>query len=181
MGESFEPFKILIVDDNTAIHEDFRKVLIPKNHPQAIEELGNLLFEKKTQSPKKPIQFSLDSAHQGQEAFSLFQNAIKNHTPYALAFIDIRMPPGWDGVKTIQQLWEVDPDLQIVICTASSQYTWDEIIRKLGQTHNLLLLKKPFDAAEARQLAYALVEKWSLARQVKELREKEQPKPKQKG
>ena len=76
--------------------------------------------------------------------------------------VDVRMPPGWDGIETTQKLWEVDPDLQVVICSAYSDYSWDEIIAKLGNSDRLLFLKKPFDAMEILQLANALTEKWRL-------------------
>jgi PAS domain S-box-containing protein len=83
-----------------------------------------------------------------------------------MAFVDVRMPPGWDGIETIKQIWAECPQLQVVICTAYSDYQWQDITDKLGQTDQLLILKKPFDNLEVRQLACALTEKWSLARQV---------------
>jgi signal transduction histidine kinase len=83
--------------------------------------------------------------------------------PYALAFVDVRMPPGWDGIETIRNLWQADPYLQVVLCTAHSDYTWNQIRDHLGQSERLLILKKPFDNLEVRQLANALTEKWNLA------------------
>ena len=87
--------------------------------------------------------------------------------PYALAFVDVRMPPGWDGVETIERIWQVDPDLQIVICTAYSDYSWEDMQRRLGQSDSLLVLKKPFDTIEVLQIAHALTRKWELNRQVR--------------
>ncbi len=81
----------------------------------------------------------------------------------------MRMPPGWDGVKTISKLWERDPELQVVICTAFSDYTWDQTIEILGESDRLLILKKPFDAIEITMLASALVGKWNMAAKAKEL------------
>ena len=75
------------------------------------------------------------------------------------------MPPGWDGVETIQQIWKVDPRLQIVICTAHSDYSWDQVLGALGVEDRLLLLKKPFDNIEVAQLASALTTKWDMTRQ----------------
>ena len=72
------------------------------------------------------------------------------------------MPPGWDGVETFQEIWQVDPYIQMVICTAYSDYSWDETIKKLGESENLLILKKPFDVIEVRQLAYSLSRKWKI-------------------
>jgi PAS domain S-box-containing protein len=74
------------------------------------------------------------------------------------------MPPGWDGIETIRQLWMVQHDLQVVICTAHSDYSWQEITDTLGATDKLLILKKPFDIVEVQQLAQTLTEKWILGR-----------------
>ena len=95
------------------------------------------------------------------------QQAIAAGNPYAMAFVDVRMPPGWDGVETTRELWKVAPDLQIVICTAYSDYSWQEMLAKIGGSDRLVILKKPFDTIEVLQLANALTEKWNLLRQTK--------------
>ncbi len=161
------PLRILIVDDNAAIHNDFRKTL--GGQPAAatqLDDLENSLFGA-TATPAARTVFRIDSAFQGQDALVLVQRALAEHAPYALAFVDIRMPPGWDGVETLEHLWQCSPELQAVICTAYSDYAWDEIARRLGQADSLLILKKPFDTAEVLQLAHALTRKWALARQAR--------------
>ena len=159
--------RILVIDDNRAIHEDFRKVLsATKPQPSPLAEAEAVLFDEKPETEVRPS-FHLDSAYQGKEGLALVRQSIQDHQPYAVAFVDIRMPPGWDGVETTQKLWEVDPDLQIVICTAYSDYSWDELIRKVGNSDRLLILKKPFDTVEVLQLANALSEKWRLHRKVR--------------
>ena len=71
----------------------------------------------------------------------------------------MRMPPGWDGVETIEHLWHVDPELQVVLCTAFSDLAWDYVIQRLGHSDQLLILRKPFHAIEVWQLASALTQK----------------------
>ena len=101
---------------------------------------------------------------QGQEGLTKLEEALcKPDNPFTVAFVDMRMPPGWDGVQTIQRLWQADPNVQVVICTAYSDYSWEEISKKLGLTDRLLILKKPFDPVEIIQIATSLSEKWSLA------------------
>ena len=159
--------RVLIVDDNSAIHDDFRKVLATGNGPHpALLQAEALLFGD---SPADSIiaEFELDSAHQGQEALAKVQAALATRRPYALAFIDVRMPPGWDGIETVRRIWNVDPDLQVVICTAYSDYSWEAMVRKLGSSDNLVILKKPFDNIEVLQLACAFTSKWELRRQAK--------------
>ena len=157
--------RILIIDDTPAIHEDFRKVLADQGGDiGGLNAMEAALFGEVAAHPATES-FDIDSAHQGQEALEMVQTALAEGRPYALAFVDVRMPPGWDGIETIAHLWTVDAHLQAVICTAYSDYSWDETIAKLGQNDRLLILKKPFDDVEVRQLAHALVEKWNLGRQ----------------
>ena len=125
-----------------------------------------MLFDEQVQT-EVTARFQIDSAHQGQEGLARVHSSLQAKQPYAMAFVDIRMPPGWDGVETTQKLWEVDPDLQVVICTAYSDYSWDAMISKLGHSDRLLILKKPFDTVEVMQLAHALTEKWWLLQMAK--------------
>ena len=156
--------RILIIDDNPSIHDDFRKIF-PAVRPEdsAIEAAEAALFGTAPVAPPK-VTFALDSAYQGQEGLARVQQALAAGQPYAMAFVDVRMPPGWDGIETIARLWAVAPDLQVVVCTAYSDYSLDEIIQKLGHSDQLVILKKPFDNIEALQLAQALTEKWRLLR-----------------
>lgn len=160
--------RILLVDDMLAIHEDFRKVLVP----QALEhgELSAVeaaLFGDEDKAATSPTlsAFELDSAYQGQEGLSKVETALKENRPYAMAFVDMRMPPGWDGVQTIEHLWRCDPRLQVVICTAYADSSWDEILAQLDVRDRLLILKKPFDSIEVFQLATALTTKWQMTQE----------------
>jgi diguanylate cyclase len=84
----------------------------------------------------------------------------------------VSMPPGWDGMKTIQKIWEVDPDIQIVICTAGADYSWEDTITTLNEIDNFLILKKPFDTVTVRQIACALTSKWQLTHEARQYTEK---------
>lgn len=102
---------------------------------------------------------------QGQAALALVQKARQADRPYAVVFVDMRMPPGWDGLETIEHFWAVDPEIQAVICTAYTDHSWEEIIERLGSDDRLLILQKPFSGVEVSQLAMSLTTKWNLARQ----------------
>jgi PAS domain S-box-containing protein len=156
--------RILVIDDNPMIHEDFRKILCPVAQSAELEKAEAALFGE-TPALKAEAKFVVDSAYQGQEGLALVQRALAEDRPYAMAFVDVRMPPGWDGVETIGHIWRSYPDLQIVICTAYSDYSWEAIVQRLGQSDNLLILKKPFDSVEVLQLAHALTKKWVVTRQ----------------
>jgi len=159
--------RILVIDDNAAIHEDIRKILAPpRADPAALASEEALLFGEAT-GPAQCASFEIDSALQGQEGLDLVRRALKDQHPYALAFVDVRMPPGWDGVETISRIWQVYPELQVVICTAYSDYSWDDITRQFGHSDSVLILKKPFDNIEVLQMAHALAKKWFLTQQAK--------------
>ncbi len=157
--------RILLVDDNLSIHDDFRRILMPPKSSHSLDDEAAALFG----APAEPVAaqsdvFELEFAQQGQEATEKVAQACAAGRPYALAFVDMRMPPGWDGLTTIGKLWEIDPELQVVICTAYSDRSWSEIQAALTARDRWLVLKKPFDKVEVLQLAQALTEKWHLTR-----------------
>jgi CheY-like chemotaxis protein len=115
------------------------------------------------------MRFQLDSAMQGDEALGLVTSSCLKQMRYAMAFVDVRMPPGLDGIETARRMWSVDPHLQIVICSAYADHTWEDIIRVLGQSDQLLILRKPFEPIEVRQLALAMTTKWNTARDARRL------------
>ena len=154
--------RILIVDDNPNIHTDFLDILRPSDSSSAAAKKLEAVLFAEDEPVADRVSFELDSAFQGQEALAMVEQALADGRPYALAFVDVRMPPGWDGVETIARIWKADPEIQIVVCTAYSDYSSDEMFGKLGQRDGLLILKKPFDALEAFQLAHALTGKWWL-------------------
>jgi diguanylate cyclase (GGDEF)-like protein len=165
--------RLLVVDDNPAIHEDFKKIL-PSGAQESAELLAAellLLGEPKVLTPRPT--FEIDTALQGEEGVERVKQALAEGRPYAMAFIDMRMPPGWDGLETIQHLWKVDPHVQVVICSAHSDYDWTEVVARLDHSDKLLVIKKPFEAIEVLQSANALTRKWdnerTLRQQVEQL------------
>jgi len=160
--------RILIVDDTPSIHGDYRLFLDAPTEDSLASAEADLFGGGVAQddAPAPAVSFELASAFQGQEALAMVKAAVKEGNPYRVAFVDMRMPPGWNGVETIEQLWRVDPNLEVVICTAFSDYSWSEISKRLGRSDHYLNLKKPFEGIEVRQLAMTLSEK-SVLREAK--------------
>jgi signal transduction histidine kinase len=153
--------RILLIDDTPSIHVDFRKILMPTPlQTVALDEMEATLFGSEVKSTR--VRFELDSAYGGQEGLGKLKWALQENRPYALAFVDMRMPEGWDGAQTIEQLWQADPRLQVVVCTAYSDYSWDELLDRLQAHDRLLILKKPFDNIEVQQMANTLLTKWDM-------------------
>jgi diguanylate cyclase len=162
--------RILIIDDNAAIHLDFRKVLgaqAEHSAQAALDVLEANLFGEPAAVSARP-NFEIDSAHQGQEGVAMASRALAEGRPYAMAFVDMRMPPGWDGLKTIEHLWAADPDVQVVICSAHTDYDWTEVVERLGHSDKLLVLRKPAEPIEVLQCATALSRKWENDRLVRD-------------
>ena len=160
-----EAYRILVIDDNADIHENFRKILaaddgLARPSPRAEGEGAGV------DAPRRPLPcFEVDCVRQAGEGLAQVTRAREAGRPYSVAFVDVRAPAGWNGIETIGHLWQADPALEVVLCTAHSDYSSQDIARQLRRTDQLLVLKKPFDAIEARQLAVTLSEKWRLARE----------------
>jgi two-component system, NtrC family, sensor kinase len=155
-------YRVLIIDDTVGIHEDIRKILAdpPPNKLESLE--AEVLSQKAPVQAAATARFTIDSAYQGEEGVKCVLKALGDANPYALVFLDMRMPPGIDGLETMKRLWQLDTDLQIVICTAYSDYSWEQITAASGPTARLVILRKPFEPIEVTQLAHALTEKWRL-------------------
>ena len=160
-----EHHRILVVDDNPSIQQDFQRILAQSNEGrEALDEMETLLFGGAPAARATPSLFELDFASGGEEGVRRVRDAVLEGRPYALAFVDIRMPPGMDGVETTLRMWREAVDLQVVLCSAYSDYSWEELARRLETSERLLILRKPFDSIEVRQMAHALCEKWELLR-----------------
>ena len=161
--------KILLVDDNPDILADFAKILRRPPPTIALDSLERLaLGDAPARADPQSGHYELEFASQGAEALARVQTAVLSNEPFALAFVDMRMPPGWDGLQTTERLWQADPGLQVVICSAYSDYDWDDVLVRLKQPDNLLIVKKPFDAIEILQSANALTGKWHIEREMRD-------------
>lgn len=168
--------RVLIVDDSQAIHDDFRKIL-PCNHSS--QELNELLAQVIEDhdgeaspggvgpGPAADTIFHLEHAYQGVEAVNMVHAAHERGEPYALVYTDVRMPPGISGVEAARRMWEIDPDLEIVMVTAYSDHSWRDILEQLGSTDQLQFVRKPFDTITIKQMTLALSRKWNLQQEVR--------------
>jgi diguanylate cyclase len=157
--------RILVIDDNPAIHQDYRKILVADGKALTSEAEAGLFGEQQPDTARP--RFDMDSAMQGRDGVELARAALADGRPYSVAFVDMRMPPGWDGLETVEQLWKIDPDVQVVICSAYTDYDWLELLARLGHSDKLIVVKKPFEPIEILQGASALSQKWQNARALK--------------
>ena len=155
--------RILVIDDNLAIHDDFRKILGESDSEDAALQAA----EARIFGAPAAMLFEIDTASQGEDGLKMVEKALAEGRPYAMAFVDVRMPPGWDGIETTQRIWKVCPDLQVVICTAFSDCSWNDMQDQINPRDRLLVLKKPFDTIEILQMANALTQKWLLLQESK--------------
>ncbi len=151
--------RILIIDDNVAIHRDFRKILCPEPKSRDLDDLDEAIFGARSQPMPAKAEFVVDAVSQGQEGLEAVRRMAKLGRPYALAFVDMRMPPGWDGIETLERIWAVAPDMEAVICSAYSEYSWHDVIRRLKRP-GLRLLSKPFASKDVLEFAWSLTSRW---------------------
>jgi two-component system NtrC family sensor kinase len=160
-------YRTLVIDDDPCVHNVFANMLSQEFVPSARPQPAGLALPAESVPEAQFPRFEVDCAFGGEQGLEYVRKALAHKRPYAMAFVDLRMQAGWDGIETIGHLWREFPDLQIILCTGHSDFTWHDIIKRFGHTDRLLMLKKPFSVMDLRQLAYALAEKWNLFNQAK--------------
>jgi signal transduction histidine kinase len=158
-----EQTRVVIIDDVEEIHNNIRTIFRTRKN-ELLDTLNKEIFGANQTSSdiKQELHLSFDSAFQGQEGYELVKKAVATGKPYSVAIVDMRMPPGWDGLQTIRKIREVDQDIEIVICSAYSDYSWHDIAQELSVTDKYLFLSKPFEVTEMKQMVINLAEKWWL-------------------
>lgn len=160
--------RILVIDDSPNILQDFRKVLCP-----AICGISNAWLESSRDLFDGPFlchgkePFDLDCVKNGESGRDLVTQAKAQGSPFAVVFLDVQLPNGWDGIETVERIWDEDSDVQVVLCTACLDFGWSEVLPRLGHLDQLLILRKPFDPIEVWQLSTALMMKWHWAQQAR--------------
>lgn len=158
--------RILVVDDDPAILKVWRRVLGTRTPPSSLDHLEKKLFGAAPPSSASDMSFAIDTASQGLEAYQKVISALEEARPYTFALIDMRMPPGWDGLETILHMLEKDPRLEVAICSAFSDISRDEVAERVGRS-DLLWIRKPFELEVARDLARKLSEQGVQRRQAR--------------
>jgi CheY-like chemotaxis protein len=165
----FDPLnnhRILLIDDDESVHKLFRWILEDSSIPDVLSGHDAFLFGPGAEHSKMPT-FQVDSARRGEEGLALIELSLLDAKPYAAAFVDVRLGPGWDGVQTTCKIWEKYPDLQVVLCTGFPDRPWEDMVRPLGYLDRVVVLIKPFEKIEVLQLAVAMTEKWRFNQQAK--------------
>ncbi|MBF0621065.1 MAG: response regulator [Magnetococcales bacterium] len=148
--------RILVIDDDAQLLDTYREILHPpvRQHSQLEDFLG-LSQEQKTILPD----FEITTAAQGAEGVELVEHALEADKPFAVAFVDVRMPPGIDGVETVRRIREVDDNIYIIMVTAYSDRSVDEM--QLAARHDVVLARKPLGHEEIIQLARNACNSWN--------------------
>jgi CheY-like chemotaxis protein len=158
-GRGGEVRRVLVIDDNPAIQRDFRRLLCPEAPLDADLDVLEAAIFGTPPRPASRSSFQVDVASQGQEGLEMIRRTFRAGRPYALVFVDMRMPPGWDGIETIERMWTEYPDIEAVICSAYSDYSWHDVIRRVKRPE-LRLLTKPFESRDVLELAWSLTSRW---------------------
>jgi PAS domain S-box-containing protein len=165
MNAPGDAIRVLLIDPEAAVQLRFTAILASlelESRPEHPELFGDL------PGAGDPLRFEVETATHGEEAVERARHANAVDRPFAVAFVEVRLGSGWDGIETTAQLWRECPDLQVVLCSASTDTPWRTMVRKLGVSDRLLILRKPFDDTEVLQHVHALARKWLLARNLRE-------------
>ena len=167
-GARYANTRVLIVDDQPEIHDDFTEMLRPQHVPMAeVSELGAAFAAPGDVEPEPFLpSFELLHASTGEELYDIIRRGQEWEQPVAVAYIDIRMPPGIDGIETIRRVRRIDRDVEIVIITAYTDRSLPEIVQDMELVHKLLYIRKPFVHEEIQQLTLCLVGKWNVEREL---------------
>jgi ActR/RegA family two-component response regulator len=153
---------LLVVDDDRNIHQDYERCLgLVDAAAGELDVIRDQLFGSR-RTADEDRRFPLFHALSGEVAVAEVRARVSRGRRFPVAFVDMRMSPGWNGIETIVRLWELDADVEIVVCTAFSDFTWSEVLARVGRSEGLHLLRKPFDGPQVRRFAGVLSRKWEL-------------------
>src|SRR5579863_293599 len=172
------PIRVLVVDDEPEVRDAYRQILASSEVSQEMtgfNELRSRLFRKepapahRARAAARVSNFEAVYCDQAQEAVAAVKQSLAQDQPFAVVFLDMRMPPGKDGVWAATQIRELDPAVEIVICTAYSDADPCEIGSYVPPEDKLSYLQKPFHPHEVRQMTIALASKWRAERRIVKL------------
>ena len=159
--------KILLIDDQEEILNSLKKLLAGEDNLSNInnkmKDLVNDFFKEES---KEKETYDVHTALDGETGYKLVKKALEEGEPYSVVTVDMRMP-GWDGLKTAQEIRKIDSNIEIIIITAYTDIQREELVNKIGKPEKLLYLKKPFEKEEILQVILSLTTKWSLEQKVK--------------
>jgi two-component system, cell cycle sensor histidine kinase PleC len=163
-------FRILVADDEHQMLESYQTVLRDCDEPSraslAVSSLESELYGTKGRAESTAGRIELTLCTQGEQAIQETERALRQGRPYAVALLDVRMPPGINGVQAAKAIRDLDPDLHIVVVTGHSDVDPREIVSSITPPERLFYLVKPFQPQELQQLVSALTHKWSAERQL---------------
>ena len=160
-------YRVLIVDDEDGIHSDFKDMLKPNRRPRLPAALAEAFLDKVPENKTVFLpKFELLHATSGEEAHDVICTAKASNRPIAVAYIDVRMPPGIDGVEAIRRIRQIEKDIEMVIMTAYTDKPLPEIVRDMKLLNKLLYIRKPFEPEEVQQITLSLVERWNVEQEL---------------
>ncbi len=167
------PIRVLVVDDEDEVRDAYRQILLQADVSRdlaAFHDLRTRLFRSADAAPVQPTSrgasFDPVFCDGAETAVAAVKDALAVEQPFAVVFLDMRMPPGPDGIWAAARIRELDPAVEIVICTAYSDVDPCEIGGIVPPEEKLSYLQKPFHPHEVRQMTIALASKWRAERTV---------------
>ena len=160
-------YRILIVDDEAEIHSDFKDMLNPGSAQPSTDQLAvTLLGEGAEHETSFLPDLELFHARSGEQAYDIVRAGKAANHQIAVAYVDVRMSPGIDGIEATRRIRQIDKDIELVIMTAYTDIPLSEIVREMELIHKMLYIRKPFAPEEVQQITLSLVEKWNIEQEL---------------
>lgn len=169
------PVRVLVVDDEQPIRDAFRDVLLDADVSEdlaAFQNLRSKLFSSvdahstSRRARIRTTSFDPVFCDGAASAVEAVRQSLADECPFAVVFLDMRMPPGQDGAWAAARIRELDPEIEIVICTAYSDVDPVDIGGMVPPEEKISYLQKPFHPHEVRQMSIALGSKWRAERRI---------------
>jgi diguanylate cyclase (GGDEF)-like protein len=169
------PIRILVADDEAAIRDSYRDILTPRGaEPQvegrSLDEMRARLFGTARAAVEAASErFELHFCSGAEEAVAAVKDSVVEDRLFSVVLLDMRMPPGPDGLWAAIRIRELDQRVDIVVVTAYSDIDPEEISRQVPPTGSMFYLQKPFHPHEIRQLAGALGRRRQAEERIRQL------------
>ncbi len=156
---SEECIRVLIADDDEHILDAYKDAFSerdPTREMKALDALAAELFDPGVEKADEP-HFKVVACSQGDDAISLAEKASNDGDPFDVVILDVRMPPGIDGVEAGSQIRKLDPNIEIIFVTGFSDVPLEELQRRVPPPMKLHYFSKPLSFIQLAQDVASMV------------------------
>ena len=152
--------RVLVADDDENVLDCYREAFGDDDHTDQMKMLDALaaeLFDADDNIENHP-KFDIVACNQGDDAIKVAEAAREQGEPFDVVILDVRMPPGIDGVEAGSQIRQLDPDVEIVFVTGYSDIAFEELQRRVPPPMHLHYFNKPLSFTQLAEDVVSMVQ-----------------------